>query len=113
MYAMYAPVQIEASSEGKSVNLEVKHFHFTVWPDHGVPKYATAILTFHKRVCKHHQRKRGSPLLVHCRYKQILIFVLHNCMHMAIFNDVVLEWDGLAPSLLLILSYGASNRKES
>ena len=67
----HASVQIEASSEAKSVSLEVKHFHFTVWPDHGVPKYATAILGFHKRVCKNHKRKRGSPLLVHCRYNQL------------------------------------------
>ncbi|XP_065917231.1 uncharacterized protein [Dysidea avara] len=57
---------IEASSEAKSVNLEVQHFHFTVWPDHGVPKYPTALLSFQKRVNKHHKRKRGSPLVVHC-----------------------------------------------
>jgi len=62
--------QTEDSSEAKDVNLEVQQFHFTVWPDHGVPKYSTAMLLFHKRVFEHHKRKLGSPLLVHCRYKQ-------------------------------------------
>ncbi len=40
-------------------------FHFTTWPDHGVPDYATPILGFHRRVQSQHKPSRG-PLLVHC-----------------------------------------------
>ncbi|XP_064386419.1 uncharacterized protein LOC135334961 isoform X2 [Halichondria panicea] len=40
-------------------------FHFTTWPDHGVPDYATPILAFHRRVKSQHKPSRG-PLLVHC-----------------------------------------------
>ncbi|CAI8054886.1 Receptor-type tyrosine-protein phosphatase delta, partial [Geodia barretti] len=44
---------------------KVNHFHYTAWPDHGVPDYATSILNFHKMVMKDHKAHRG-PLLVHC-----------------------------------------------
>ncbi|XP_064386192.1 receptor-type tyrosine-protein phosphatase F-like [Halichondria panicea] len=44
---------------------EVRQFHFLVWPDHGVPVYATALLTFRKRVLRYHPAKRG-PMVVHC-----------------------------------------------
>lgn len=46
---------------------EVKQFHFLVWPDHGVPQYATNLLSFRKRVHKYHPDKRG-PMVVHCRW---------------------------------------------
>ncbi|CAI8024471.1 Receptor-type tyrosine-protein phosphatase alpha [Geodia barretti] len=45
--------------------LKVIQFHFTAWPDHGVPDYATPILAFHRRVMKEHRAKKG-PLMVHC-----------------------------------------------
>ena len=45
---------------------EVRQFHFLVWPDHGVPQYATALLSFRKRVVRYHSEKRG-PMVVHCR----------------------------------------------
>ena len=48
--------------------LKVTQFHFTAWPDHGVPDYATPILAFHRRVKSQHDSVKG-PLLVHCRYK--------------------------------------------
>ena len=50
--------------------LKVTQFHFTAWPDHGVPDYATPILAFHRRVKSQHDSAKG-PLLVHCRYKVI------------------------------------------
>ena len=45
---------------------EIKQFHFTVWPDHGVPEYPTAILAFQRRVRAYSTRDAG-PLVVHCR----------------------------------------------
>ncbi|CAI8054860.1 Receptor-type tyrosine-protein phosphatase S [Geodia barretti] len=55
-------LSVELSGKTRKVN----HFHYTAWPDHGVPDYATSILNFHKMVMKDHKAHRG-PLLVHCR----------------------------------------------
>ncbi|CAI8052191.1 Receptor-type tyrosine-protein phosphatase S [Geodia barretti] len=55
-------VQLAESSEPA---LSVTQFHFTAWPDHGVPDYATSLLAFHKKVKKHHKRGMG-PMIVHC-----------------------------------------------
>jgi len=57
------PVQLSGSSEHP---LKVTQFHFTAWPDHGVPDYATPILAFHNRVRKEHKFSKGS-MVVHCR----------------------------------------------
>ena len=47
--------------------LSVTQFHFTVWPDHGVPDYATSLLAFHRKVKRHHKPSKGL-IIVHCRY---------------------------------------------
>ena len=49
---------------GSGRPLKVTQFHFTAWPDHGVPDYATPILTFHRRVMKEH---KSGPIVAHCR----------------------------------------------
>ena len=53
-------------SDTDSQPLEVTHFHFTAWPDHGVPQFATSLISFIKRVQKSHDKDRGVPLVVHC-----------------------------------------------
>ena len=53
--------------------LKVTQFHFTAWPDHGVPEYATPILAFHKKIKKHHKPSKGA-ILVHCRYTNMVAF---------------------------------------
>ena len=45
--------------------LEVHQFHYTVWPDHGVPDFGTPLLSFHSRVEKFFKRG-GAPMVVHC-----------------------------------------------
>ncbi len=45
--------------------LKTTQYHFTTWPDHGVPEYATPILGFHRRVRSQHQPSKG-PILIHC-----------------------------------------------
>ncbi|XP_064604744.1 receptor-type tyrosine-protein phosphatase epsilon-like [Liolophura sinensis] len=43
----------------------VKQFHFTSWPDHGVPHYPTALVHFREKV--HTTNTTGTgPLVVHC-----------------------------------------------
>ena len=56
--------QLKGSAERA---LKVTQFHFTAWPDHGVPDYATPILAFHRKIKKQHRPSKG-PMLVHCRF---------------------------------------------
>ncbi|KAL5486467.1 hypothetical protein EMCRGX_G018950 [Ephydatia muelleri] len=49
----------------RSAVRKVTQFHFTAWPDHGVPEYATSLLAFHRKVKSQHDGSKG-PILVHC-----------------------------------------------
>ena len=60
----YVSSQLTGSSECCHL---VTHYHFTSWPDHGVPEYATPILAFHRRIKREHKPSQG-PMVVHCRY---------------------------------------------
>ena len=44
----------------------MSQYHFTSWPDHGVPKFATSLISFIRRVQKAHNKDLGKALLVHC-----------------------------------------------
>lgn len=46
---------------------EVCQFHFTSWPEHGVPYHATGLLAFLRRV-KASTPPDAGPVVVHCRY---------------------------------------------
>lgn len=46
--------------------IEVTHWHFLGWPDHGVPLYATSLISFIRHVRKHRHSKHGPPILTHC-----------------------------------------------
>jgi len=63
---------LQVTNQKHEVRL-LTQFHFIAWPDHGVPNYSTALLEFQKRVDKHHKRKTGKPMLVHCRYNQLVL----------------------------------------
>lgn len=52
----------------------VKQFHFTVWPDHDVPDYPTALLHFVRKVSASNTEKSG-PMVVHCRYYNLEVHV--------------------------------------
>ena len=56
-----SPPQAGSGKEGR----EVRQFHFTSWPDHGVPQYATAMLAMVRRVQAFHLPE-GGPMVVHC-----------------------------------------------
>eukprot|EP00117_Sycon_ciliatum_P022357 scpid935/ scgid0353/ Receptor-type tyrosine-protein phosphatase S; Receptor-type tyrosine-protein phosphatase sigma len=47
---------------------EVRQFHFTVWPDHGVPAHATPLINYLKRLRAYHpiDHKPQVPIIVHC-----------------------------------------------
>ena len=59
------PLFSPQSNDPSSKPLKVAHYHFTAWPDHGVPADKTCMLAFIKRVRKTHPPD-GPPLLVHC-----------------------------------------------
>uniref|UniRef100_A0A8C2UIB8 protein-tyrosine-phosphatase n=1 Tax=Coturnix japonica TaxID=93934 RepID=A0A8C2UIB8_COTJA len=44
---------------------EIRQFHFTSWPDHGVPCYATGLLGFVRQV-KFLNPPEAGPIVVHC-----------------------------------------------
>ncbi|XP_077053992.1 receptor-type tyrosine-protein phosphatase T isoform X4 [Siphateles boraxobius] len=44
---------------------EIRQFHFTSWPDHGVPCYATGLLGFIRQV-KFLNPPDAGPIIVHC-----------------------------------------------
>ena len=46
--------------------LDITHYHFTAWPDHGVPQFATSLISFIGRIQKKHKKDAKIPLLVHC-----------------------------------------------
>ncbi|XP_067345489.1 receptor-type tyrosine-protein phosphatase H-like isoform X12 [Channa argus] len=51
------------SSESRTV----KHFHFTAWPDHGVPQSTEVLIQFRALVRQHIERQgNGAPTVVHC-----------------------------------------------
>eukprot|EP00118_Oscarella_pearsei_P023283 m.275784 g.275784 ORF g.275784 m.275784 type:complete len:1931 (+) comp40604_c0_seq9:2253-8045(+) len=57
----------EHNPDGTVSTHSTTQFHFTNWPDHGVPAYATSLLNFLKRARIHHNKlKNKGPMLVHC-----------------------------------------------
>ncbi len=44
----------------------VTQFHFTSWPDHGVPRDATSLLRFYRILMR--RRRSGKHIIVHCRF---------------------------------------------
>ena len=55
-------LQMDGSKEERIV----KQFHYTVWPDHGVPEYPTPLLQFVRKVAASNPMNAG-PIVVHCR----------------------------------------------
>ena len=51
----------------KSDERVVKQFHFTAWPDFGVPEHPTPLLRFVHKVSKGNPAGAG-PMVIHCRY---------------------------------------------
>ena len=44
----------------------VTQYHFTSWPDHGVPRFPAYLIAFIYRVRRAYNKDDGYPLLVHC-----------------------------------------------
>uniref|UniRef100_A0A8C5EI33 protein-tyrosine-phosphatase n=1 Tax=Gouania willdenowi TaxID=441366 RepID=A0A8C5EI33_GOUWI len=63
--AEYAVRTFALERRGYSTKHEVRQFHFTSWPEHGVPYHATGLLSFIRRV-KASTPPDAGPVVVHC-----------------------------------------------
>ncbi|KAG2456168.1 PTPRH phosphatase, partial [Polypterus senegalus] len=53
----------------------VKHFHFTTWPDHGVPVKTHSLIAFRELVRSFmNQLTRNAPVVVHCRLTPLMVY---------------------------------------
>ena len=57
---MYFQIQ-----DGSNDSHTLTQYHLTSWPDHGVPDYATPLMSLHKQVMANWCPSKG-PILVHC-----------------------------------------------
>lgn len=59
--------EFRVTNKNTSEERTVKHFHFTAWPDHGVPQGTEVLIKFRGLVRQHIQRDgAGTPTVVHC-----------------------------------------------
>ena len=54
-----------------NVEREILQFHFTEWPDHGVPNYCLPVLQFILKSVAAVPENSG-PAVIHCRYVALL-----------------------------------------
>lgn len=65
----------------------VRHFHFTAWPDHGVPETTELLISFRHLVREHmNQYSRNSPTVVHCRLEIPASQQIHHIFHFEMFT---------------------------
>ena len=63
--ASYTVRTFSLQRKGCKTERIIRQFHFTVWPDHGVPEYPSQLLYFVRQVMQDNPLKNG-PMVVHC-----------------------------------------------
>ncbi|XP_034427241.1 receptor-type tyrosine-protein phosphatase H-like isoform X1 [Hippoglossus hippoglossus] len=59
--------EFSVKNRNMSEERTVRHFHFTAWPDHGVPQGTKDLIQFRGLVRRHIEREgTGAPTVVHC-----------------------------------------------
>ena len=53
------------NKQGSKEERVLRQFHYTVWPDHGVPEYPSPLLHFVRKVTSTNPTNAG-PIVVHC-----------------------------------------------
>ena len=59
-------MQYTTGTVDTDMSRDVLQYHFTSWPDHGVPESAGPILNYLRRIKDRHKSDKG-PILTHCR----------------------------------------------
>ncbi|XP_077594621.1 receptor-type tyrosine-protein phosphatase H-like isoform X2 [Stigmatopora nigra] len=63
--------EFRVKHKNSSEERTVKHFHFTAWPDHGVPHCTDVLIQFRGLIRQHMDASRTkAPAVVHCRSGQ-------------------------------------------
>ena len=62
IFLLLHTIQIQ---DGSNNSHTLTQYHLTSWPDHGVPDYATPLMSLHKQVMANWSPSKG-PILVHC-----------------------------------------------
>ena len=63
--AAYTVRTFSLHKEGFKNERIVRQFHFTIWPDHGVPEEPSPLLHFVRKVTQSNSQNAG-PMVVHC-----------------------------------------------
>ena len=63
--AAYTVRTFSLQMEGNKMERVLRQFHFTIWPDHGVPDEPSPLLHFVRAVMKSNSPNAG-PMVVHC-----------------------------------------------
>ena len=66
----------------------MKHFLYTAWPDHGVPKLSSAIVRFIRQQIRPAYGDSTAPMVVHCRYVRTYIYLKHT-IHVSTVESVM------------------------
>lgn len=63
--AAYTVCTFSVQMDGNKMERIIRQFHFTIWPDHGVPDEPSPLLRFVRTVMKSNSPNAG-PMVVHC-----------------------------------------------
>ena len=53
----------------------IRHFHFHGWPEIGIPAEGKGMIDIIASVQRQQQQSGNHPIVVHCRYHQITLFI--------------------------------------